>query len=273
VPETSSTVRPSPVERAQGRANDDLWIKGDHVRAYASRNLRPAEVMILVRYREHLSGRVLELGCGAGRLTGYLSQMSSNARGIDISPRMVAYCRERYPNAQYDEADLRTATAQSAATYDAIVAAYNILDVLTDAERSTVLDQVRDHLCPGGILIMSSHNRASQPNGIQATLRRGGVRGYVSGVADLPRWWLNRRRLVPFQHEETDYAVRNDISQDFGALHYYITRDAQERQFNKHGFRLLECLDLEGRPVNAGQPSSLCSELHYVAQVAGPGPG
>jgi hypothetical protein len=49
-------------------------------------------------------------------------------------------------------------------------------------------------------------------------------------------------------------------------LHYYIDRDAQERQFTAHGFGLLGCFDLDGRPVDPGDDAADYPELHYVAQ-------
>jgi len=69
-------------EVAQRLTNDALWRRTDLVERYATRDLRPVEVMLLIRYREALSGRVLELGCGAGRVTGYLAELASHAHGL-----------------------------------------------------------------------------------------------------------------------------------------------------------------------------------------------
>ncbi len=70
-----------------------------------------------------LSGRVLELGSGAGRLTGYLAEISASVEGIDLSEEMVAYSRRRYPKATFAQGDLRDASVFGAAPYDAIVLA------------------------------------------------------------------------------------------------------------------------------------------------------
>lgn len=255
-------------EDAQSRANDRLWARPDLVKAYATRVLRPVEVMLLVRYREALSGRVLELGCGAGRLTGYLSEIASSTLGLDISPAMVAYCRKRYPRATFEEGDLRDVGALEPGSFDVIVASYNVIDVLGDAERSGVLDGIHQALRPGGLLIMSSHNRASAPRrGVRDALAARNPVGLAVSVFELPRWLVNRRRLRHFERDEPGYAILNDVSQDFAALHYYITRDAQARQLTDHAFELIECLDLEGRRVEAGQTARHCSELHYVARA------
>jgi SAM-dependent methyltransferase len=40
-------------------------------------------------------GRVLDIGCGAGRVSLYLQEKGHNVLGIDISPKAVEVCRER----------------------------------------------------------------------------------------------------------------------------------------------------------------------------------
>ena len=55
----------------------------------------------------------------------------------------------------------------------------------------------------------------------------------------------------PSERHEERYAILNDIGHEFRTLHYYVTRDNQERQLREHGFELAECLDLEGEAVRA----------------------
>lgn len=252
---------------AQRRVNDKLWSRTDLVAAYATRDLRPVEVMLLVRYREALSGRVLELGCGAGRLTGYLAELASVAHGVDISPAMVDHCRRAYPRATFGEGDLRDLSAFEPGSFDVVVAAYNVLDVLGDQERRAALDGMHRVLAAGGLLMMSTHNRDYAPRLGEPLRLRGRTPLRVAiTLARMPRWQRNRRRLLPLERNEPGYAILNDISHDFSALHYYIHRDAQERQLAECGFELVECLDLDSRRVERDHEASDCSELHYVAR-------
>jgi SAM-dependent methyltransferase len=252
---------------AQQRANDQLWGRKGLVRAYATRELRPVEVILLVRYKAELSRRVVELGCGAGRLTGYLGEIASAAHGIDISPEMVEYCRRTYPKATFSEGDLRDVAKLGRGSYDTVVATYNVLDVLGDVERREVLDGIHEVLPEGGLLIMSSHNLAYAPRLADPLhLRHRSLLGTALTIMHWPRWQRNRRRLLPFQRTEPGYSILNDISHDFSALHYYISRDAQERQLAEQGFELVECLDLEGRQLAAGEDAPDCPELVYVAR-------
>lgn len=45
----------------------------------------------------------VEIGCGAGRLTGYLAKVFCHVHAIDVSPEMVAYAKDRIavPNVTY----------------------------------------------------------------------------------------------------------------------------------------------------------------------------
>ena len=251
-------------------ANDRLWGSGRLVDAYATRILRPVEADILVRYRAELSGRVLELGSGAGRLSGYLAEIASEVRGVDISPEMITYSQRRYPKVSFVQGDLRDPAVFGPGPWDAIVAPFNVVDVFGDADRQQLLDRSHAALAPDGLLVMSSHNRAVADR-LGDPLRQVGLspRSLIPTALHLPRRWLNRRRLVGFQRNEPEYAILNDVAHDYAVLHYYITRDAQTRQLADHGFELVECLDLDGSPVPPGAAAAHCSELHYVARRHG----
>jgi SAM-dependent methyltransferase len=258
-------------DESQSQLNTARWSTGDLVDLYASRQLRPVEAALLDRYRTSLDGRVLELGCGAGRLTGHLSEISPNVHGIDLSPAMVAYCQQTYPRASFAVGDLRDLSGFQTGGYDAVVAPFNVLDVLGDAERRQVLSDIGRLMAADGVLIMSSHNRhyALHP----LTRVRLGIRLWVgsprrplTSLRNLPLRFANRRRLGRLQRVEDGYAIVNDEAHDFSVLHYYISRDAQESQLADLGYTLTECLDLHAEEVQRGESATHCSELHYVAR-------
>jgi SAM-dependent methyltransferase len=258
-------------EEDQARLNAERWTLGEFVDSYATRDLRRVERELIEHHREALGGRVLELGCGSGRLTGYLSEISPDVLGIDISEAMVAHCRRAYPRATFAVGDLRDLSGLESGAYDVVVAGFNVLDVLGDGGRREVLSDIRRLLAPDGLLIMSSHNRAYAMQGttkarLWMRLLVGAPRRPLASIRSLPRRFANRARLRPLQHVEDGYAVLNDEAHDFSVLHYYISRDAQERQMSECGYQFLECLDLDGRVVLPGEAARHCSELHYVAR-------
>lgn len=270
---TISEGIPTPIRLQMSNANVRRWQTGDYVAEYANRTLRPAEVVLLARYRDPLSGRVLEIGCGAGRVLGYLVALGAEAHGVDISPRMVAYCQQRYPDASVLVGDMTDLPDGIEGKFDSMFASFNVIDVLDDRGRREFLSAMHARLVPGGLLIFSSHNLAfaeagpARP-GIPQILRQ--LNRPIGELLELPIRLLtrfrNRRRLVPLERRERDYAIRTDQALDYGLLHYYIRRDDQESQLNQLGYDLVECLDLDGNEVAPGNHASHYSELHYVAR-------
>ena len=210
---------------------------------------------------------MLELGVGGGRLTGHLIELGGEVHGMDIAARMVAYCRRNYPAARFSQGDLRDASSWGSGTWDAIVAGWALIDVLADEERATFFDAAHRLLNPGGVLIFSSHNLAC------ATLLKSPFRSisvdsplsFASQLLRLPRSYRNHRRLTRWERIEPEYAILNGSAHDFSLLHYYVSRDGQERQLERHGFQLLECIDARGREVAPGENALGSHELHYAA--------
>jgi SAM-dependent methyltransferase len=253
--------------QAAMRANGEVWAGADLVEFYAGDRLRPVEAILLRRYRDDLAGRVLELGCGAGRVTGHLCALAEHVHGVDLSPAMVAHCRRAFPGASFSEGDLCDLSAFTGGSFDAVLAPYNVLDVLCDADRREVLDEIRRLLVSGGLLIFSTHNRAHAAHlSRRLRLYLGSPRRPAASVRTLRLRLRNHRRLHELERSEPGYSLVNDEAHDFSLLHYYIGRDAQERQLSEHGFELLECRDLDARVVPQRAAATRCSELHYAAR-------
>lgn len=266
-------MRPSSPLGSTEQLNLTFWGRGDTVGYYANRGLRRVESTVLERYKAAASGRVLELGCGAGRLTAHLCERAAVVHAMDISEAMVAHCRGVCPRAHVFEGDLRDLSGFEEASLDAVFATYNVLDVLADRERRRVLDEVHRILGPGGVLVFSSHNRAfTSRTAIVFRLLVGDPRRPLRSLARLPKRFANRRRMRRLERLEPGYAILNDAAHDFAVIHYNISRDAQERQLAEHGFRLVQCLDLDGVEVPRGSRAQHCAELCYVALRVGFGP-
>lgn len=261
----------APLNRSD-EANADFWADATLVGAYARRELRPAEAAIMLAYRQDFSGRVIEVGCGAGRVAGYLSLIASEAYGVDISQQMVDYCRTAYPEVSFSKADMRDVGELETAPFDVIFATFNVIDALSPSDRLRTLDGFRRALNPGGLLVMSTHNRAFAPRVVgpvgeaMALLRGRDPKAFVRTVPRLPRQVRNHRRMRRYEEDGPEYALLNDPAHDYELLHYYASREHQERQLADHGFEVLEILDLEGRSLPAGEQAPQCSELHYVSR-------
>jgi SAM-dependent methyltransferase len=260
---------------AVAAANVAAWARGEFVRAYANRSLRPVEVLLLVRLRTELSGAVLELGCGAGRIGGYLLALAREFHGVDLSPQMIAESRRRFPGGDFVQGDIRDLSRFGDASLDVVVAGCNVLDVFDDAERRALLREIRRLLVPGGVLIMSSHNRAylsrvRRPWDIRVgALVRGGPRGALQLAADVlraPRRVRRHHRLRPLERRTADFALVSDGAHEFSLVHYFTEPMAQFRQFREEGFEPELAADLDGRPITSGGEAPDCPEIHYLAR-------
>jgi SAM-dependent methyltransferase len=253
----------------QREINNRMWAAAgdDLVREYRSHPMRAVERAILDRHRAALSGRVLEVGVGGGRLTEELLGLGATLTGIDLSPAMVESCRRRFPAATFAVADLADLSGFGDDAFDAIVAGYNVLDVLGHEERLAALDGWHRVLAPGGLLVLSTHNLHAE--GSIPDPGRILVRSPVHVARNLARRRLrlaNHARLAQLERRGDGWAVLNDDAHEHSLLHYYATRDLVERQLGKHGFTLLECLDLEGATVPRGERAPEHGELHYCAR-------
>jgi SAM-dependent methyltransferase len=276
--ETRSPPRPT---TTQIENNARMWSSRRLVPSYANATLEAGETLILARYRDALSGRVLDVGCGGGRILGYLVMLGAEAHGVDISPQMVEHCRRLFPMADVRQGDLSNLAEAVNGPFDAILLPDNLIDIYDDAHRRVVLSELRTLLAPEGVLVFSSHNLAAweRPRPTAAAGRRARALRLARALAKAnagalarraqhaPRVWLNRRRLGPLQYREHDHAIVNDAAHEYGLLHYYIGRDDQARQLSEVGFRLLDVLELTGPSVRTGE-DGLGPSLYYVATPA-----
>lgn len=261
--------------------NARMWSSRRLVASYANATLEAGETLILARYREALTGRVLDVGCGGGRILGYLVMLGAQAHGVDISSQMVEHCRRLFPMADVRQGDLSNLAEAVDGPFDAILLPDNLIDIYDDAHRRVVLGDLRDLLAPQGVLIFSSHNLAAwerhRPTAaagrkaravrLARTLAKVNAGALARRAQHAPRVWFNRRRLGPLQYREHDHAIVNDAAHEYSLLHYYIGRDDQARQLSELGFRLLDVLELTGPSVRTGE-DGLGPSLYYVATPA-----
>jgi SAM-dependent methyltransferase len=259
----------------QSETNAKLWSSGRFLKAYDQATLLPAETVILSRYREALTGRVLDVGCGAGRILDYLLLLDADVLAIDISTRMVEHCRQRFPGADVRVGDLADLKTTVEGPFDAVLMTDSVIDVFGDEQRRAVLTDVRELLAPGGLLVFSGHNldrwdsgppvRRSRLAAIAHDALRRSPASWIRMAIDFPTGRRNRRRLRSLQYREADYAVINDAAHHHGLLHYYIGRVGQVQQLSELGYEVVDVLESDGQAVPPGDPGHSIS-LYYVAR-------
>ncbi len=105
------------------------------------------------------NGKVLELGCGTGRVLVPIAAAGSDIVGLDRSPRMLAKCKQRLAS-QPQPIQNRVRLVQASMTdfdlgeqFDAIIIPFRPFQHLVDvADQIACLRCARRHLRPDGVL-------------------------------------------------------------------------------------------------------------------------
>ncbi|MCG5438274.1 class I SAM-dependent methyltransferase [Micromonospora foliorum] len=111
----------------------------------------------LALIRRHLGsrpGRVLDLGCGPGHLTGYLRELGVDAVGIDLVPEFIAHARAAHPSVEFHLGSLERLDVADE-SIDGILAWYSLIH-LPPQELDGVLKEFRRVLTPAGRLVLGT---------------------------------------------------------------------------------------------------------------------
>lgn len=100
--------------------------------------------------------RILDAGCGPGRVGGRLAELGHQVVGVDLDPALIDAAREDHPGADWlvgDLAQLDLSAAPLPHEFDIAVCAGNVMTFLDPTTRRDVLARIRDHLVDGGRLV------------------------------------------------------------------------------------------------------------------------
>lgn len=103
------------------------------------------------------NGRVLDLGCGDGTITHAIAQKSSEVVAFDVSEAAIELARQKHPapNITYRCGAVEEAELQG--PFDEVTM-FEVLEHVFDAD--AVLTKIRSLLRTGGVLVLSTPNRA-----------------------------------------------------------------------------------------------------------------
>lgn len=97
--------------------------------------------------------RILDAGCGPGRIGGYLHKAGHTVVGVDVDPVLIAAATEDHPGPTWlvgDLAELDLPARGVDGDFDAIVCAGNVVTFVDPSTRVAVLSAFARHLAPDG---------------------------------------------------------------------------------------------------------------------------
>ncbi|WP_035855505.1 class I SAM-dependent methyltransferase [Cryptosporangium arvum] len=95
--------------------------------------------------------RVLDAGCGTGRVGGLLAATGHRVVGVDLDPRLIAEARAEHPGSEWIVGDLARLDLPGA--FHVVVCAGNVMTFVAPSTRVEILRRFRAHLAPGGRVV------------------------------------------------------------------------------------------------------------------------
>lgn len=96
--------------------------------------------------------RVLDAGCGTGRVAVELARRGVDVVGVDLDPDMLAVARRKAPHLDWRQGDLGEVRL-GPPPFDVAVMAGNVMIFLAPGAEAAVVANMARHLAPGGALV------------------------------------------------------------------------------------------------------------------------
>jgi len=147
------------------------------------------------------SARVLDAGCGSGRVGAALHGLGHTVVGVDADPVLVEAARQDHPGPRWlvaDLSELDLAAAGHPEPFDAAVVAGNVMVFVAPGTERAVLERLRRHLVDDGAAVLGfATGRGYEP----ADLERDAVAAGFRPEHRFATWHLR-----PW-HDDADFVV------------------------------------------------------------------
>ena len=133
--------------------------------------------------RESGGTRVLDAGCGTGRVAIELAARGYRVTGVDVDPAMLSTARAKAPQLPWLEADLADLATAIEDEFDLVVLAGNVMIFLDPGTEGAVLSAAAGRLTAGGILVAGFQIRPDR-----LSLKRYDELAEAVGLRTVARW-------------------------------------------------------------------------------------
>ena len=246
-------VRPRKAEGWQGWDDYAPFYDWENAQTLDRRDVR-----FWQKLASRMSGPVLELGCGTGRVTIPVARAGAHVVGIDRSSEMLAYARRRAARARtkgrlsWLQGDIRQLPFRNAARFKLVMAPYGILQsLIRDSDLKATLLAAHRVLAPGGLFCVDLVPDLPVWKEYQNRVRfRGSRRGGKSRITLVESVRQDRaRKLTLFEQEYVERRGRERKSRKFSLVFRTLAIRQMARRLERAGFRVNAVLgDYNGQP-------------------------
>jgi 2-polyprenyl-3-methyl-5-hydroxy-6-metoxy-1,4-benzoquinol methylase len=143
---------------------DNLWLRRlaenpEHSRSYiqrfrdlAARGEDLAGEARLIDAMVPRGARILDAGCGTGRVGGHLAAAGHDVVGVDLDPELIAEARALHPGVTWLVGDLSELDVPG--PFDVVVCAGNVMTFVAPSTRGAILTRFRERLGDGGRVVV-----------------------------------------------------------------------------------------------------------------------
>jgi ubiquinone/menaquinone biosynthesis C-methylase UbiE len=222
-----------------------------------ARTLQRRDVAFWQRLAAAQDGRVLELGCGTGRIAVPVARAGARIVGIDRSEEMLARARKRIARARLGKhltlvrGDIRELPFTTRTKFSAVLAAYGILQSLTrERDLARTFASVARVLRRGGLFAIDVVPDLPNWDEYRNRISLSGRRGRHSTLTLVETVRQDRaKRLTIFDQEYRERRGDERRVHRFSLTFRTLTVPQMTRRLERAGFRVLAVLgDYQGGP-------------------------
>ncbi|MEP7341932.1 MAG: methyltransferase domain-containing protein [Acidobacteriota bacterium] len=259
----------------------------DQTGAFEVERLVRADLPLLTRGRDPKSLRVLEIGCGAGRMTRHLANLFGEVVGVDVSGEMIRQARQRLRdavNVQLHETSGVDFAALPDGHFDLILSAYVFQHVPSAAVIRSNLEDAWRVLKPNGVFRFQANaitaydfDEIEKDTWTGASFPESNSRDFAAEQdaqlisitgADTQYCWTTLRKRTRDKDTKAQYTTGPLAIADFGRAD-----DFSIKQIPTHGDRAYLGLLVAGLSLDEIDASSLIVEFageRALPQYVGP---
>lgn len=232
-----------------------------------SSHLFKAEKKILKLYSQELAqARVLDIGIGGGRTTGFLLKSCLSYTGVDYSPNMIAACQAKFPTVDFRVHDAAQMDSLEDGSFDFALFSFNGIDCVDLAHRERIFKEIRRVLKPKGRFVFSFHSALCLNN----LYRLHFPKNPLNWFKEYRRWsQLRKINGAKEKYQGQDFFKLYDGAEDFKTEVMYVKPSFQLDMLVHQSFDTISCWNAQSGqeiPINEVDKAE-CFWIYLVCEA------